>query len=108
MSCGKPHDTDCSEVLADVWLFLDDECDPTRRELLQRHLDECAPCLARYGVEEQLKLLLGRKCGGDHAPAGLEQRLRASIRQAVAQVRVDEQVVEMTREVTVEYTSGEG
>ena len=23
MSCGKPHETDCAEVLAEVWLFLD-------------------------------------------------------------------------------------
>ena len=27
MSCGKPHETDCTEVLAEVWLFLDNECD---------------------------------------------------------------------------------
>ena len=26
MSCGKPHETDCAEVLAEVWLFLDHEC----------------------------------------------------------------------------------
>jgi len=30
MSCGKPHETDCSEVLAEVWLFLDHECDTAR------------------------------------------------------------------------------
>ena len=34
MSCGRHHDTDCSEVLAEVWLFLDHECDDTRRRLL--------------------------------------------------------------------------
>ena len=43
MSCGKPHETDCAEVLAEVWLFLDHECDGERRALLARHLDECAP-----------------------------------------------------------------
>ena len=47
MSCGKPHETDCAEVLAEVWLFLDHECDAARRKLLERHLDECTPCLAR-------------------------------------------------------------
>jgi len=46
MSCGEPHETDCTEVLAEVWLFLDNECDRDRRALLARHLDECAPCLA--------------------------------------------------------------
>ena len=31
MSCGDHHDTDCAEVLAEVWLFLDHECDESRR-----------------------------------------------------------------------------
>jgi mycothiol system anti-sigma-R factor len=26
-------------VLADVWLYLDHECDDARRRLLERHLD---------------------------------------------------------------------
>ena len=80
MSCGDPHETDCSEVLAEVWLYLDRECECERRELLRQHLDECSPCLARYGLEEQLKELLARKCGGDHAPETLRERLRQSIR----------------------------
>lgn len=83
MSCGKPHETDCSEVLAEVWLFLDHECDGQRRELLQKHLDECSPCLEQFGIEEHLKVLLARKCGGEHAPEGLKQRLREKIRKTV-------------------------
>ncbi len=81
MSCGDPHDTDCSEVLAELWLFLDNECDHQRRELLRRHLDECGPCLEEFGLEEHLKTLLARKCGGDHAPDALRHRLRQLIRE---------------------------
>ena len=81
MSCGKPHETDCHQVLAELWLFLDHECNHERRELLQRHLDECGPCLEEYGLEEHLKALLARKCRGEHAPDALKQRLRESIRQ---------------------------
>ena len=80
MSCGEPHETDCSEVLAEVWLFLDHECDGTRRKLLEQHLDECGPCLEQFGIEEHLKVLLARKCGGEHAPDSLKQRLREKIR----------------------------
>ena len=83
MSCGKPHETDCAEVLAEVWLFLDHECDTARRKLLERHLDECQPCLAEYGLDEKLKKLLATKCSGDRAPAELKDRLRASIRKTV-------------------------
>jgi len=83
MSCGEPHETDCSEVLAEVWLFLDHECDQKRRQLLEQHLDECSPCLEQFGIEEHLKVLLARKCGGEHAPDGLKQRLRDQIRKTV-------------------------
>jgi mycothiol system anti-sigma-R factor len=86
VSCGDHHDTDCSEVLAEVWLFLDNECDKTRRELLKQHLDECSPCLAEYGLDEHLKALLHRKCGGEHAPEDFKERLRASIRKTVIEV----------------------
>jgi mycothiol system anti-sigma-R factor len=83
MSCGEHHDTDCSEVLSEVWLFLDHECDEKRRRLLEQHLDECSPCLEQFGIDEHLKVLLARKCGGEHAPDALKQRLRAEIRKTV-------------------------
>ncbi|MGX7824353.1 mycothiol system anti-sigma-R factor [Actinokineospora sp. 24-640] len=90
MSCGNHHDTACTDVLKEVWLFLDAECDQTRRAVLQQHLDECSPCLEEYGLEEHLKLLLARKCGGDQATMEFRDRLRASIRRTV-----------------IEYTGGE-
>ena len=104
MSCGDHHETDCTEVLAEVWLFLDHECDQTRRELLRQHLDECHPCLAAYGIEEKLKELLARKCGGEHAPATLKAKLRASIREVVIDgdsgvaVEIQEAVVRLSEE----------
>jgi mycothiol system anti-sigma-R factor len=94
VSCGKPHETDCSEVLAEVWLFLDRECDGGRRELLQKHLDECSPCLEQFGIEEHLKVLLARMCGGEHAPEALKQRLREKIRTTVVeQTTIVEQTI---------------
>jgi mycothiol system anti-sigma-R factor len=90
--CGG-HEADCQDVLSEVWLFLDHECDKSRRELLRRHLDECHPCLAVYGIEEKLKELLARKCGGEQAPNGLRDRLRDQIRSAVLE----------QAEVTVEH-----
>jgi mycothiol system anti-sigma-R factor len=92
MSCGKPHETDCSEVLAEVYLFLDHECDEKRASLLQTHLEECHPCLEQYGIEEHLKALLARKCGGEHAPEQLKQRLRARLYQSAEQTAVEVEV----------------
>ena len=51
MSCGDPHETDCSDVLAEVYLYLDLECADDRRSLIRDHLDECSPCLREFGIE---------------------------------------------------------
>lgn len=74
---------DCSAVIADVWLMLDRECDDTARARLQRHLEECGSCFEAYGIEEKIKSLIGRKCGGEHAPEGLRERLSLEIRKTV-------------------------
>jgi len=82
MSCtGVPDEGECGAVLRDVWLFLDDELDAERRAVVQRHLDDCSPCLEEAGLDSKLKQLLQRKCGGDHAPEHLRQRVVASLTQ---------------------------
>ncbi|WP_016693383.1 mycothiol system anti-sigma-R factor [Rhodococcus rhodochrous] len=80
---------DCSAVIADVYLLLDSECDAGSREKLQRHLDECGTCLEAYGIEEKIKSLLSRKCGGEHAPEGLRERLMLQIRRTVVITETD-------------------
>ncbi len=83
MSCGNPHATDCREVLAEVYLYLDRECDHARRELISAHLDECSPCLREYGIEQEVKALVARCCGSETAPPALRQRLRAKLTELV-------------------------
>ena len=55
MSCGEPHETDCREVLAEVYLYLDLECGEERRVLIREHLEECGPCLREYGIEQEVR-----------------------------------------------------
>ncbi|QKT08097.1 mycothiol system anti-sigma-R factor [Gordonia sp. X0973] len=81
---------DCTNVLADVWLLLDNECDAGARARLQEHLDKCPSCLAQYGLEQQIKELIGRKCGGERAPQGLADRLRVQIRQSTTVTQVSD------------------
>ena len=80
---------DCSAVIADIWLVLDNECDQDSRARLQHHLDTCPSCLAAYGIEEQIKRLLSRKCRGEKAPAGLRQRLSVEFRRTVIVQRTE-------------------
>ncbi|QLY34336.1 mycothiol system anti-sigma-R factor [Nocardia huaxiensis] len=80
------EDLDCSAVLADVWLLLDNECDESAKARLTEHINRCSPCIEAYGLEEKLKSLLNRKCGGERAPDSLRQRLTMEIRTTFTQV----------------------
>lgn len=75
--CGG--DDECFEVLRDVWLFLDNEMDTDARAAVQRHLDDCSPCLEEAGVEEKLKKLVQRTCSNERAPDELRVRVVTAI-----------------------------
>ena len=90
MSCGDPHETDCSDVLAEVYLYLDLECSEDRRALIQKHLDECTYCLREFGIEHEVKALVARCCGADKAPTELRERLRVKLDQLEIQVETRE------------------
>lgn len=78
MVCGA-GDGECADVLRDVWLFLDNEMDAARRQVVQQHLDDCSPCLDEAGIDAKLKSLLHNKCGGDKAPEELRSKLIAQL-----------------------------
>jgi mycothiol system anti-sigma-R factor len=80
MSCGKHHDTDCSEVLERMFFFIDNELQTADRTVIVRHLEECGPCLAKYDLERTVKLLVQRSCT-EHAPQGLRDKVLLRIRE---------------------------
>ena len=80
----------CSEVLAEVYLYLDLECSETRRELIKVHLDDCTDCLHEYGIEHEVKALVARCCGDETAPRELRERLRIKLDQLVIEVETRE------------------
>lgn len=90
MSCGNPHETDCSDVLNEVYLYLDLECSDDRRLIIRHHLDECSPCLREYGIEQEVKMLVARCCGDETAPVELKQRLRVKLAELVFEAETRE------------------
>jgi mycothiol system anti-sigma-R factor len=74
-----PGGIDCDDVLRDVYLYLDDETDQEARHRIRQHLDGCGPCLREFGLEQDLKALVARCCGGDVAPAALRERIRVRL-----------------------------
>jgi mycothiol system anti-sigma-R factor len=79
VSCGKEHETPCSEVLERVFEYLDGEMGEPDCAKIKVHLDECAHCLDEYHRDELLKALVRRSCGRDVAPAELRTRIMATI-----------------------------
>jgi mycothiol system anti-sigma-R factor len=94
VSCGDPHETDCREVLAEVYFYLDLECPDGRRLLIRDHLDECSPCLREYGIEQEVKALVARCCGAETAPIELRRRLKLRLAELVFEAETHEFLAE--------------
>ena|SRR5665213_1311441 len=86
MSCGKHHDTPCSEVLDRVYVYLDGEIDPDDCDKIRLHLDECGPCLRQYDLDKVVKALVARSCGCDRASEELRGKVLARIREVRVEV----------------------
>ncbi|MBA2426741.1 MAG: zf-HC2 domain-containing protein [Actinobacteria bacterium] len=66
----------CRKVLRDAYLFMDRELlTSAERAEIQSHLEECAPCYERYGLEAHATAAIARLRGHDRCP----ERLRSHI-----------------------------
>ncbi|MPQ99893.1 mycothiol system anti-sigma-R factor [Modestobacter sp. I12A-02628] len=71
--------TSCDDVLSHVYEFLDRETDDQRRAVIAEHLEDCSPCLREFGIEQEFKALVRRRCGGDQPPLGLRDRIKLQL-----------------------------
>jgi mycothiol system anti-sigma-R factor len=77
---GEPIDiSSCDDVLSHVFEFLDHETGDERRALIAEHLEDCSPCLREFGIEQEFKALVRRRCGGDAPPSGLRERIKIQL-----------------------------
>ncbi|MGP3951973.1 mycothiol system anti-sigma-R factor [Streptomyces sp. 7N604] len=93
MSCGDPHETDCSEVLDHLYEFLDREMPAGEADKFKEHFDECSPCLEKYGLEQAVKKLVKRCCGHDDVPTDLRSKVMGRIELIRSGEAVPEQTV---------------
>ena len=97
---GEPIEINsCDDVLSHVFEFLDHETDDARREVIAEHLEDCSPCLRQFGIEQEFKALVRRRCGGDAPPVGLRDRIKVqlttvSFEEDGTQVRVEKATIE--------------
>ena len=69
----------CDDVLTHVFEFLDHETSDARRGIIAEHLEDCSPCLRQFGIEQEFKALVRRRCGGDSPPPGLRDRIKLQL-----------------------------
>ena len=77
---GEPIEINsCNDVLSHVFEFLDHETDDSRRAVIAEHLEDCSSCLREFGIEQEFKALVRRRCGGDKPPVGLRDRIKLQL-----------------------------
>ena len=77
---GEPIEIkSCDDVLSHVFEFLDHETDDARRAVIAEHLEDCSSCLRQFGIEQEFKALVRRRCGGDKPPLGLKDRIKLQL-----------------------------
>ena len=71
----------CQDALHTLYDFLDGELTDERRAVIQRHLDDCAPCLHAFDFEYELKMVVARSCR-DQVPDTLRKKIAHALNEA--------------------------
>jgi len=82
---GAVEAEDCEHVLERVYEFIDNELDSASGDAIRRHLSDCEPCLDKFDMEQAVKKLVARRCGGDTAPAHLRDKVLGQLAAAKRQ-----------------------
>lgn len=78
MSCGNPHATSCTEVVASISAYIDGEVTAEEYQVITVHLRECPPCGHEEQAHRAVKGLIVRAVRGTQAPTTLHARVRAT------------------------------
>lgn len=96
-STGSTEITSCDDVLSHVFEFLDHETGDDRRAVIAEHLEDCSPCLREFGIEQEFKALVRKRCGGDPTPLGLKDRIKLQLTQVAFEENGTTVTVEQVR-----------
>ena len=79
---------DCTDAIHRLYHFMDGELTDQRRQEIQRHLDDCGPCLEAFDFEAEIRLMVATKCR-DEVPETLRIRIAQAIRHEELHFRPD-------------------
>ena len=68
---------DCRITLQRAYLFLDGELlSEDERVEISSHLEDCRPCLERYGLEKEVSAIVARLKGSESCPDRVRSKVR--------------------------------
>ena len=79
MSCGRPHETPCSQVVASLSAYIDGEVGAEEYRLIAVHLTECPPCEHQRQEVRRVQALVVRASASIATPEGLRARIQATV-----------------------------
>ena len=79
MSCGRPHETPCSQVVASLSAYIDGEVGAEEYRLIAVHLTECPPCEHQWQEVRRVQALVFRASASTAKPEGLRARIQATV-----------------------------
>lgn len=82
MSCGRPHATPCTEIVALLSAYVDGEVGAQEYHLISVHITECPPCEQQEQAQRTVKALVVRAATAiraSGAPVSLHARIRAQL-----------------------------
>jgi len=79
MSCGRPHATPCTQVVASLTSYIDGEVGAEEYRLIAIHMSECPPCEREEQMVRRVQALVVRATSQAAAPETLRARIRATI-----------------------------
>jgi anti-sigma factor (TIGR02949 family) len=77
--CNTKHD--CSRIITQINLALDDALNQEEQEALMAEINRCSYCLDQYNIEKSFKEFLCNKINHRCIPNGLVDNIKAKIRQ---------------------------
>ena len=75
----------CEEAIKLMDGYLDGELDPITNQAIEEHLRDCHNCNQAYETHRSLILAMGNATPYYKAPAGLRERIQASLREEIAE-----------------------
>ena len=79
MSCGRPHETPCSQVVASLSAYIDGEVGVEEYRLIAVHLTECPPCEHQRQEVRRVQALVAHASARIATPEGLRARIQATV-----------------------------